>query len=228
MTYYELIVTARLTQDMPYFTSQSIIANNINRTMLLNPKLKELHGRQGYKNYVFCNFYPMEKEKVYRKDHVYLFNLRSPNRNFLLQMKSLLPKASRDFHVLATELRTYSNLFISEISNITPAICTIDDRYWVKEDGIDLLMERIHTNVVKKTKDYNPSFEEPKENFIQYIEQINRKPIQVKYKSTTLIGNRFKIGVKTDEVSQYLANMILATGLLEKNTIGSGYCFFQK
>ena len=228
MIYYELIVTVRLTKDMPYYISQSIIAKNINRSMLLDQDLKKLHGRRGYKNYVFCNFYPMEKDKIYHKNYIYLFNLRSPNRRMLLKIKYLLPKTSVDFQVLATEIRTYSNIFISEISNITPAIATINTRYWITENGIDLLMKRIHVNAVKKTKDYmNPSFEEPKENFIQYIEQINRKPIRLSYKRTNLIGNRFRIGVKTDKASQLLAQMIVATGLLEKNTLGAGYCLFK-
>lgn len=229
MIYYELVLTAKLAKDISYYSSQAVIAKNINQTMVLDEELRRLHEGKGYKNYVFCNFYPTEKSKIYQKGNIYLFNLRSPNRQLIFKMKYLLPKACTDFQVLATEIRTYSPKFITEISNITPAICTLEGgRHWTKENGIDLIMDRMHANAVKKAKGYLGSlFEQPKESFIQYIEQLNEKPIRLSYKQTSLIGNRFTIGVKTDEESQLLARIILGTGVLEKNSIGLGYCVFK-
>jgi len=66
--------------------------------------------------------------------------------------------------------------------------------------------------------------EEPDDNFIEFIQQTNFKPIKVVYKNTSLIGNKMIIGVKSDEISQKLAFTILGAGLLEKNSIGMGYC----
>ena len=229
MIYYELVLTVKLVTETSYLSSQAMISQNINQSMALDEELRGLHERSGYKNYVFCNFYPTEKDKVYKRDNIYLFNMRSLDLQFLLKLKHLLSKTSSDFKVLAAEIRTYSPKFIEEISNITPALSTMEGgRYWTKENGIDILMDRMHANAVKKAKDYlGNAFIEPKENFIQSLEQLNHKDIRLAYKKSSLIGSRFTVGVKSDEVSQKLARIILGTGMLEKNSLGLGYCVFK-
>ena len=52
--------------------------------MSKNQELKELHDKKRvYKYYTFGNFYPIEKEKVYKKGNSYQFRLRSPNESFI-------------------------------------------------------------------------------------------------------------------------------------------------
>ena len=128
------------------------------------------------------------------------------------------------FKVMSVEIRQHSYWFITTLESLTPVVSTVDNRYWVPEDGINLLMKRIHDNAVKKYKTFFGEMEEPKENFIESIQILNEKPIKVKYKKASLLGHKVCLSVKSDEVSQKLAFTIMGCGLLEKNSIGFGYC----
>ncbi|MCT4508436.1 MAG: hypothetical protein N4A48_06690 [Tepidibacter sp.] len=55
----------------------------------------------------------------------------------------------------------------------------------------------------------------------------NKKPIAFKYKGKKLIGNKFDITVKGDELSQTMGKIIISTGLLEKNALGYGCCLYR-
>lgn len=65
---FELIITVLLRENVHYEDSLQLIGGFINKTMLQNENLKALHKRKGYKNYVFSNFYPIEKDKIYKKN----------------------------------------------------------------------------------------------------------------------------------------------------------------
>ncbi len=93
------------------------------------------------------------------------------------------------------------------------------------ENDILLLKERIQANLEKKYSAYYGQKIAVEQNFIQYMEFVRDKPIALKYKKTTLIGNKFNLVINDDETSQKLAFVALATGLLEKNSSnGMGFC----
>ena len=41
--------------------------------MLKDQALKQLHEENRYKNYVFCNLYPIEKDGIYKAGNIYTF-----------------------------------------------------------------------------------------------------------------------------------------------------------
>ena len=132
---------------------------------------------------------------------------------------------SKDFRIVSTELKTFNQFFINELYTVTPAVLTVDNRFWVKGDSMELLQRRIVENLLKKYKDYYQKEIEVEESFIQGIELKNHKPIGLKYKNMRLIGNKLTVLVNGDEDSQKLAFMALGTGLLEKNSSnGMGFC----
>jgi len=225
MNYFELIVSVSLGEDVPFLSSYEFIGNMISRAMLDHEGLKKLHGAKNFKFYTFCSFYPVEPEKVYRKGRVYITNIRSLSVDFILALKKVLPHVDYPVKVISTEVRMYEYSPISELITLTPVVATISDRCWTKEDGLVMLMERAHTNAVKKFRDFFGELNEPEDNFIEYIRQTNLKPLKIPYKNTSLLGNKLIIGVKPDEVSQKLAFTALGAGLLEKcSSLGFGYC----
>jgi len=97
--------------------------------------------------------------------------------------------------------------------------------YWVPGDDLKILIERMNSNLFKKYKDYFGTSLNEEQLFFEKIKIMNKKPIVYKYKNTNLFGNKFKIAINNDEISQKLAFMTLGVGLLEKNsTIGMGFC----
>ena len=115
---------------------------------------------------------------------------------------------------------------IRELYTATPTYITLESN----EKDIDEqeLSDEIVNNLEKK---YNMIFNESikADRFIEFISKENRKPIAMKYKSTTLIGNKYKLLIGRDINSQKLAYIALSTGLLEKSSaLGFGFIIGRK
>lgn len=224
MKYFELVVTLSLQEDVPFLSSYRYIGELISRAMVNEDNLRKLHKDSGFKFYTFCSFQPIEQDKVYHKGRIYVTNIRSLSIDFILALRKVISYVNYPVKVIATDLRMYEQRLISELITLTPTVATLSNRCWVKEDGLVLLREKVHRNAVKKYRDFFGELTEPKDTFIEYIQQTNRKPIKIPYKAINFLGNKLVIGVKPDEVSQKLAFTALGAGVLEKGSIGMGYC----
>ncbi|HML32869.1 MULTISPECIES: hypothetical protein [Sporomusa] len=225
MLYHELIVTMLLQTDLPATKGYEYLSKVISSAMLNDAELKELHGQRVLKGYSFCNLYPREPDKVYKQGRVYLFHIRAFELDLLLKLKYLLPQLK--VGIVATEIRNFSYRPIVRLKSLTPAVATVDNRSWTRDNGLKLLMERICVNALKKHRAFIAEMDEPSENFIESIQLINDKPIKIPYKANSFLGHKLIIGVKSDPVSQQLAFAAIGAGLLEKNAIGMGYCMYE-
>jgi CRISPR-associated endoribonuclease Cas6 len=211
-----------LQTDLEAARAYEHLSRLISGAMLQDPQLKELHGQRAIKGYTLCNLYPREAEKVYKQGRVYLFNIRSLGIEFILKLKSILPYLNAG--VLSTEIRNFEYRPISRLTTLTPVVATVDNKSWVKEKGLKILMERAAINSLKKYRTFIGDMTEPTENFIEGIQLLNEKPIKIPYKNNSLLGNKLVLTIKSDPISQKLAFAALGAGLLEKNAIGMGYC----
>ncbi|MBP3041867.1 CRISPR-associated endoribonuclease Cas6, partial [Bacillaceae bacterium Marseille-Q3522] len=160
----------------------------------------------------------------YKKGRVYIFRIRSAKKLFLQKLQRFLPITSQTaFQVLACQQKKIPDRFIQQLYTMTPVIATVDGQPFLPGDDIDLLIKRIQGNLEKKYKDLygEETFEQ---SFIKRIEIINRKPIALHYKSIKLLGCKLKLDINEDNKSQRLARTALSSGLLEKNSIGGGFC----
>lgn len=206
MPYYELIVTVKLKEEKNHNQIYELIYSTINQAMLQDCNLREFHEKNEFKYYTFSSLQPVEKDKIYSKNKIYFFNIRSINSLFLLKLKRLLPKVETALQVVSTDLRTYSQQFISNIVTLSPILLTMENKhYWTSQDGPIELITRLSKNIIRKYNAYYQVKIPEDTEFIMGIEQTNKKPICIPYKTTTLIGNKFNILVKEDELSQKLA-----------------------
>lgn len=90
MQYYNLKVLVSLKQDIKSEETYEQISKLISNAMLKDEKLKEMHEENMYKNYVFCNLYPIEKDGIYKKEHIYTFDIRFINLQNAMKIKQLL------------------------------------------------------------------------------------------------------------------------------------------
>ena len=58
--------------------------------MAQSEEFKKLHDQTGFKHYNFGNFYPIEKEQVYKKGNSYTFRLRSLDEKFIDELSKTL------------------------------------------------------------------------------------------------------------------------------------------
>lgn len=228
LCFHEILFTIQFKEDVPVNQVQASLAALIANGMTFSASLKELHLQTTFKPYVFCLPYPREDDRIYHKDRMYCFNLRTLKLDFAMAMKNYLPRVQGNVRVVSVELRTYTQPHVSELISLTPIIATVDNQCWMPEKGLALLANRMHSNAVKKCKKLNAGFAEPDELFFELVELLNQKPIGVSYKGTTLLGHKVQLKVKPHPWAQQLAITVLGQGLAEKNSLGFGYCIARR
>lgn len=224
MTYHELVVTLQLKQEITNDEMYRFLNNLINNAMLYDQNLREMHERNEYKFYTYSSLNPIEKDKIYKKDKIFNFNIRSINKIFLANLNRVLPLTEENVNIIATQIKGYSQKLITKLTTLSPVVVTIkENTYWRKEKGLAEMTSKMCKNAVRKYNQYFNAQIPEDTMFIQSIAQTNRTPIKIPYKQGNLIGNKFVMEIKTDKLSQDLAFFMKATGALEKNTIGCGY-----
>ncbi len=224
MHYHELVVTLQLKEEITNDKMYEFLNTLINNSMLYDEDLSKMHEKNEYKFYTYSSFNPIEKDKIYKKDRIYIFNIRSINKLFLSKLKRVLPLAKENSKIISTQIKSYSQEFINKLTTLSPVVATLkENKYWKKEDGLTELTTRMCKNAVRKYNQYFNTQIAEETIFIQSIAQTNRKAIKIPYKNGNLIGNKFMMEIKSDTLSQDLAFFMKATGALEKNTIGCGY-----
>ncbi len=226
MKFIELVVTVMLKGDIHFADSGYVIGKNINKLMLLDKDLKELHPKKEYKNYVFDNFYPLEKDKFYKKDKLYIFKIRGLDIEFMKKVHNLLYiLESSDFQIISVDEKEVNKSYIKELYTINPVIITIDNKPWMQGDDLELFKERLQANLEKKYKNFYDEEININGLFTKNIEFKNRMPMHFNYKNIKLLANKVSIMVEDNEEAQKLAFLAMAVGLGEKNSaVGAGFC----
>lgn len=223
MQYYNIKVAVLLKNDTQTFENYEKMSKLISASMLKDQTLKQLHEENRYKNYVFCNLYPIEKDGIYKAGNIYTFQIRTIDFKLGLKIKQVLNNfQNEEFKVIVSDLESSTQRKINTLATLTPAIITSDKGDYLINNDMQLVKERILANAQKK---YNQLYNEKIDmDFIKSIKQTNNKPIKIPYKNINILGYKFEIEVKDDPISQKLAYLILSVGLLEKNAEGFGFC----
>lgn len=227
MEYSEVKLFIKMNKDVKSDEIYSVISKYINKSLLNDNKMKRVHVKNCFKFYTFGLPYPIEKDKIYKKDKLYAFNVRSISREIIVRIGRVLDKCCDEFVLEGKDFKNYIFDKIEKIITLTPVVVTRkDQRYWTKECGTDELCEQLSKNAERKLKAYYGEINiQEGTNFIEEIKQKNNRLILVPYKGGYIAGNKFEIKVKSDENSQLLAGVAVAMGLGEKcSAIGMGYC----
>lgn len=227
MHIYEIKLKIRLNEDIHYIDSYTKISDFINYLMLYDKDLKQKHTEKTYKYYCFNSLYPFSKDKIYKEGAFYDFTIRTIEQDFIGKIMMCITKRShfRQFKVIRFNYNERAVKNIKELVSITPAIITTDGGYWIHGDGIDIAKKKINDNLYKKYKSYTLEDIQEGNNIVESIEVMNRIPIKIPYKNMHMLGNKFKITLASNQDAQLLGNMALGTGILEKNSLGMGFCF---
>lgn len=242
MKIFELKCNAYLKINIELKDSFDVLAKFINFAIYQNDIFEYKQNNNYIKNYCFGNFYPTESDRIYKQDTVYEFVIRSIDEEFINKMqKAFLENTNNNFlQVLDSEKKEIEQFFIKELYSATPVIVTdkIDESgrqiYWSLDYNGDIisLQKQLQKNLAKKFKQFYPEDSKVSNNFIQEIEIKNQKPQSIYFKKfrnkkeqlIRLIGNKFAIIPKEDDLSQKLAFLSLGVGLGEKSSLGGGFC----
>jgi len=226
MRYYEIRVTAYLKKDLMLQKVGEVLSKHINYSMSKSDFLNDLHGQKIPKLYCYDYMFPLEKSKKYDKGRIYVFRIRTPMEKIASEMRRTLTNYETDFiKPLGVELRVKKFTRVEELYTLTPAIATVNKRNWTREESMDIIWKMIDNNLEKKCKMIFGEAFEIKESPIEFLELKNNKTIVLDYKGGKVLGNKFSMRFKPDELSQKMAYAALTSGVLEKSSsIGAGFC----
>ena len=223
MHFYELKIDLSLKNKIHFQSSPEALGKLI-ATALIRFGYK-VHNENRIKNYVFSNLEIRAKKEYYEGDN--FFRFRSFDKELILKLSnSFLMYEDTIFKInkLSSKVIYQKPIKLLETSN--PVFVTIlKNRFWTfREDGnIMKYITLLHQNALKKSKLVNPV--ETDENFMEYMEFLNKKPFTFKYKNSKFFGFKLKIYPKNDEISQNLAFIVAGMGVGEKNSaVGGGFC----
>lgn len=224
MQVYEVVVTVMLKETHHFKFNNEKVGRLINHALDFDEELRKFHKAKTYKLYTFHSLYPVEKDGMYKAGKIYITRVRTLNRNFAKKIARLIKVENQDFNVMATEVKEFRVGFIAELETLTPVFVTIDSRPFLLKDGLTILEQRLHVNMMKKFKFYSGNEEEFADSFIKGIEVKSKTPFPLGYKGKTMLGHKLKILVNEDEQSQQLAQLAIGAGIGEKNSsLGAGY-----
>lgn len=188
----------------------------------------ELHNKNTFKNYCFNSFYPLEIDKVYKKNNVYTIKIRTIDSELATFFHQHLPSIQTlSIKGLVGEVRIIPKKYIEKIYSVTPVVIKCDNGYWRKIINIQEYEKRIKENLIKKYNTFNNTIINEEFNLYDSIEFTNRKPISTKYKEIKILGDKVSLNISSDKEAQELAYMSLGVGLLEMNARGMGYVNYK-
>ena len=223
MHFYELKIELSLKNKIHFQTSPEVIGKLI-ATALINSGY-ESHNENKIKNYVFSNLEIRAKNGWYEGDN--FFRFRSFDKDLILKLSnSLLTYEDNIFKINSLSSKVIHQKPIKLLETSNPVFVKVSPKlFWTFEKDGDIMkyIKLLHQNALRKSKLIEPV--ETDENFIEYMEFLNRKPFTFKYKNSKFFGFKLKIYPKDDEISQKLAFIVAGMGIGEKNSaVGGGFC----
>ncbi|BAK73775.1 CRISPR-associated endoribonuclease Cas6 [Arcobacter sp. L] len=247
MKIFELKCITYLKQDVSFEDSFDSISKFINYSICQKDEYKQKHNQNVFNNYCFGSFFPIEKDKLYKKGNTYYFTFRTIDEKFAKELSNLLRANINNpyLQIVQVEKRDIKQFFISEIYSATPVVVSLKKEnekshqlFWTLEKSGDIieLQKQLQENLIKKYEEFFGEKLKVSQNFIQLFEIKNHKPQSVCFTTTKnemqkkirLIGNKFRIIPNEDEISQKLAFLSLGVGLGEKSSYGGGFMIWKR
>ena len=228
---YEIKLKIYTLVDIPTGQLLEKEAAFIDSALGLEDNWSKYHENNQYKFYSFDMLYPLEKDKVYAKDHIYTFRIRTVNVELAKYFSQVLPNHhTKELKGLTAENRILPQKTIGEIYNLTPLVLKFEEYgYWRGKVSIDIFEQRLFSNAIKKYKQYTG--EEINEDFQWYtqITFLNKKPIALSYdsKKIKLLGDKINLKIADNKPAQELTYFMLGAGLGELNSRGAGACNYR-
>ena len=228
MKVYEIKLKLVLLNDIKLNDGQIEICNIIDSFLAKDEKWLEFHKDNKFKNYCFNSFYPLEEDKIYKKDKVYSLIIRTIDKDLAEYFNENLHNSNNDMiRCLTSNIRIIPKKHIEKIYSITPIVIKTDNGYWKDILSLKEFEERIKINLIKKYNEINNTKINEDFDFYTNLEFKNKKPCSINYKNVKLLGDKISLNISDDKISQKLAYMALGTGIGEMNSRGLGMVNFR-
>lgn len=217
-----------LLSDIPASKIQMETAAFLDKQLVQDEEFAKLHSVNQFKNYCYDSLYPVEPDRIYRKDKIYTLTIRTMDRNLAAFFeKQAVNGYTEAMKALTAEVRLIPKKQIALIWSLTPVILKCESGYWRDSLSIGQYEERLKINLLKKWKQlYGEKLEEDFELFTG-IEFLNKAPIAIEYKGIRLLGDKPRLHIAENQEAQRLAYLAVGGGLGEMNARGYGFCSYR-
>ena len=222
---YDVKVKVYLTKSITTDESLREIAKLIDVSFLENATLKKLHEERIYKPYVMNSFYPLERDGIYKEGKIYTIIIRTISSSFKEHCEAILTNTYTDrLKVLSVTVNKRREGIIEKVYTITPVILKFDKTgYWKNQYSITDFERLLKDNLFKKYKYFFSDDIVEDGELYTHLQFDNQKPVAMKYKNVTLLGDKITIHVASNETAQKLFFMALGSGIGHNNSRGAGF-----
>lgn len=214
--------------DIPAERIQEETVKFIDSKLVQDAQFAEFHKENKFKGYCCDALYPVESDKVYKKDKIYTLTIRTLDVNLAKYLvEQVVNSYTASMKGLTAEVRIIPKKHIDILYTLTPTILKCEKGYWKDSLSLEQYEERLKVNLLKKWNQfYGEKLEEDFELFTG-IEFLNKRPIAVQYKEIKLLGDKLRLHVADNKTAQSLAYLAVGTGLAEMNSRGYGFCNYR-
>ena len=224
VTVLEMDIKVYLSENINSNESNEYICELIDSVLAKEEKYLKMHNDIGFKKYCFNNFYPMEKDYIYKEGNIYTFKLRSVDKDLVKYIEDNMKNSyTKSVKVLSITSRVIPKKHIDKVFSITPTVIKFESGYWRGSNSIEDIENRIVKNLKKKYKQYCGVELSDNIEVFNFIKLKNKRPIPTKYKNICLLGDKFEFKVSNNPIAQELLYLALGTGLGEMNARGFGF-----
>lgn len=241
MKYFELTCKIFIKNNIHYKESFHAISKYLNYSLGQDEHYGKMIRNSTFRPYCFGGFYPIQKDKIYKKGDTHQFTIRSIDEALVdILIENMRANINnKDFQVVDVKKLVKTQFQINEIYSATPVIVSSEKNekghpvYWTMQrcGDIEKLQTKLHSDLISKYNSFYEDDIDEDHNFIQDLELKNRVPQNIHIKRNnrghTFFGNKFKIIPNEDETSQKLAFLALCVGLGEKANFGGGFCLWK-
>jgi len=224
----ELSVKVFLLRDIKLENTSQQICKVIDKSLVENDAYHKFHDENKYKNYSFNMLYPLEQDKIYKKENIYTFIIRTVEKDLCdYLMNTLKNQYTEEIKILTIIKRVLPRKHIESVHTITPIVAKFGKGYWKEHTNINELERRISENLIKKYNQfYNVKIDEELELFTT-LTLVNKKPVATKYKDVTILGDKVNFRVADNSQAQDIIQFAIGTGLGEMNSRGLGFINYR-
>ncbi|MGL6106099.1 MAG: CRISPR-associated endoribonuclease Cas6, partial [Romboutsia sp.] len=127
----ELQVKVFLLKDIKLEDTLEQICKLIDKLLVKNNDYSSFHNENKFKNYSFNMLYPLEENRIYKKENIYTFMLRTIDTNLVdYFMKELVNQHTDEIKVLTINKKVIPIKHIESIHAITPIVAKFENGYW--------------------------------------------------------------------------------------------------
>lgn len=215
-------------KDIPSGKVQAEIAAFLDSELVKDADYAELHQKNQFKPYCHDSLYPVEQDKIYKKDKIYTLTIRTVDPRLAQYFAGQAVNGyTETMKALTAEVKIIPQKPIELLYSISPVVIKCQGGYWRDTLSVEQYGERLKVNLLKKWRQFYG--EKLPEDFDLFtgIEFLNKVPVKVKYKNIHLLGDKLRLYIAENEIAQVLAQEAIGTGAGEMNGRGHGFCNYR-